>query len=241
MCNRFALPASPEEIEEYFELAEPPDLVPRYNIAPGERILIVRRGDETRPSPAGSRRGTGAQDAATRRADSSLWGLRPGWARDAKKPLLNVRAETLRGKPGRSNLARGGRCLVPAGGFFEWQRLGRARQPYYFRLKESPLLAFAALAEAAPGLDGSPARHCAILTTTPNSVVAEVHDRMPVILPPDAYESWLDPTLELGQMLSLLEPFPADAMTRYPVSTVVNRAGVEDPRTVQPSQPETLF
>ena len=221
MCNRFALPASPEEIASEFELSELPPLPPRYNIAPGESIPVVRAS------------------GGSRVLDSSSWGLTPGWIRDPRKPLLNIRAETLRGRPGRSELARRGRCLVPAGGFYEWQRLGRARQPYYYRLKDAPLLGLAALCEGDPS--GGAARRCAILTTQPNSLVAPVHDRMPVIIPRGAYGPWLDPTRELAELLSLLEPYPAELMISYPVSTVVNRTGVEDPRSVEPAKPGTLF
>ncbi len=223
MCNRFALPASPEEIASEFELSELPGLPPRYNIAPGERIPVVRASGRSRI------------------LDAAWWGLTPSWIRDPKKPLLNIRAETLRGKPGRNPMAREGRCLVPAGGFYEWQRLGRARQPYYYRLRDAPLLGLAALSELVPEPTGEVVRRCAILTTQPNSLVAPVHDRMPVIIPRHAYGLWLDPTRELAELFSLLEPYPAERMTSYPVSPVVNRAGVEDPRSVEPAKPGTLF
>jgi putative SOS response-associated peptidase YedK len=221
MCNRFALP-SPDEIAAHFELPPLPPLPPRYNVAPGEEIFVVRNA------------------GGSRVLDTSTWGLVPGFVREQRKPLLNVRAETLRGKPGRGELARQGRCLVPAGGFFEWRHLGRARQPWYFRMKDSPLLGLAALSEAVED-DAGPGRHCAILTTLPNSLVAEVHDRMPVIIPRDAYSSWLDPQVELAELMPLLAPFPPELMLGYPVSSVVNRTGVEDPRAVEPASSETLF
>lgn len=230
MCNRFALP-KPEQIAAHFGLGEIAALAPRYNVAPGETILVVRQQDGGRV------------------LDTSAWGLTPRWVREPRKPLLNVRAETLRGKPGRDATARRGRCLVPAGGFFEWRHVGRARQPWYFRLKDSPLLGLAALsdagtpepASAAPPGDAATVRRCAIVTTRPNDLVAEVHDRMPVIIPREAYGRWLDPEVELTELLPLLEPYPVDAMVGYPVSSVVNRAGVEDPRAVEPSRQETLF
>jgi putative SOS response-associated peptidase YedK len=224
MCNRFALPASPEELAEEFEVEPPPSFVPRYNVAPGEGIWVVRR-----------------ETSGPRVLDTSLWGVAPSWARGAGKPLLNIRAETLRGKPGRSPMAREGRLLVPAGGFYEWQRVGRARQPYYYRLRDSPLFALAALCETVPASPAGLARHCAILTTQPNALVAEVHDRMPVIVPREAYSLWLDPGAELGEVLAPLRPFPPELMTAYPVSTVVNRSGVEDPRAIEPAKPATLF
>ncbi len=221
MCNRFALP-SPEEIAEHFELPPLPPLPPRYNIAPGEEIFVVRRV------------------GGSRLLDTSAWGLLPGFVREARKPLLNIRAETLQGKPGRGELARDGRCLVPAGGFFEWRHVGRARQPWYFRMKDAPLLGLAALSQAVED-DAGPGRHCAILTTRPNSLVADVHDRMPVIIPPDAYERWLDPQVDFLELLPLLAPFPPERMLGYPVSSVVNRTGVEDPRAIEPARSESLF
>ena len=223
MCNRFALP-KPEEIAAHFELGEVPALAPRYNVGPGESILVVRR------------------DGPRRVLDTSAWGLLP--RRDGKaKPVLNLRAESLRASAERGGAASlRGRALVPAGGFFEWRHVGRARQPWYFRLKDSPLLALAALADepgAAPA--APPPRRCAVVTTTPNELVAEVHDRMPVIIPREAYDAWLDPATRLAELLPLLVPFPADAMIGHPVSSLVNRSGVEDPRAIEPARQETLF
>lgn len=227
MCNRFALP-KPEEIAAHFELGEIPSLAPRYNVAPGETILVVRREGETRV------------------LDSSAWGLQPGSRGAQTKPVLNLRAESLRSSAEKGgSAARRGRGLVPAGGFFEWRHVGRARQPWYFRMKDAPLLALAALCDepaAPPGMaTDSPVRRCAIVTTEPNELVAEVHDRMPVIISRDAYGAWLDPSVPLLELLPLLAPFPVEAMVGYPVSSVVNRAGVEDPRAIEPARQESLF
>jgi putative SOS response-associated peptidase YedK len=223
MCNRFALPR-PEEIAAHFELGEIPALAPRYNVGPGESILVVRR------------------DGPRRVLDTSAWGLLPR-REERAKPVLNLRAESLRASAERGGAAaRRARALVPAGGFFEWRHVGRARQPWYYRLKDSPLLALAALAdEAEPGAATAPSRRCAVVTTTPNALVAEVHDRMPVIIPRAAYDAWLDPAARLDELLPLLVPFPADAMIGYPVSSLVNRTGVEDPRAIEPARPEALF
>lgn len=218
MCNRFALPG-PEEIAAHFGLTELGEIPPRFNIAPGEEILVVR------------------QAAGGRSLDRCMWGLKPRWLRDSGKPLLNVRSETLHGRPGSSEMARRHRCLVPAGGFFEWRRLGRSRQPWYFKLADGPLLALAALADPPEAKE----RRCAIVTTQPNALVAEVHDRMPVIVAREAYAAWLDPERPLDDLQALLQPYPAERMTAYAVSSVVNRPGVEDPRAVQPAAKETLF
>ena len=219
MCNRFALPASPEELAEHLGLSELPDLVPRYNVAPGEEVLVVRA------------------DGDNRVLQRASWGIRPG---GRERPLLNIRSETLRSRTRPQQPRRRERVLVPAGGFFEWRHLGRARQPFYFKLKDSPLLAFAALCEGGDTTAGR-APCCALLTTAPNPLVAEVHDRMPAILARDAYARWLDGGTDLFDVLDLLGPFPAEAMTGYPVSTLVNRSGVEDPRTIQPARQQTLF
>jgi putative SOS response-associated peptidase YedK len=229
MCNRFALP-KPEEIAAHFELGEIPSLAPRYNVAPGESILVVRREGEARV------------------LDTSAWGLQPARQGSPSKPVLNLRAESLRPSAAKDGpAARRTRCLVPAGGFFEWRHVGRARQPWYFRMKDAPLLGLAALCDedavaAGPGAATAAAlRRCAIVTTQPNTLVAEVHDRMPVIIAREAYGAWLDPGVRLEELLPLLAPFPVDAMVGYPVSSVVNRAGVEDPRAVVPARQETLF
>jgi len=225
MCNRFALP-EPEEIAAEFEVVASGELRPRFNVAPGEEILVVRRA------------------GGLRVLDHSTWGLAPAWIRRPGPPLRNVRAETLLGKPGRSETANRGRCLVPAGGFFEWLHLGRSRQPWYFRPRDGSLFALGALSEVVaetPGDARSERRHCAILTTRPNELVAPVHDRMPVIVPRDAYPAWLDPDVALAELLSLLEPIAAEALIGHPVSSLVNRAGVEDPRTIEPAPRETLF
>jgi len=229
VCNRFALP-EPEEIAAQFEVSLPEALPPRFNIAPGEEILVVRR------------------DAGVRVLERSTWGLSPLWLRRPGAPLLNIRAETLLGRPGRSATANQGRCLVPAGGFFEWHRIGRARQPWYFRLRDSPLFGLAAVSETAgdkvDDAVGDPRkarRRCALLTTRPNELVAPVHDRMPVIIPREAYAAWLDPGLELAELLPLLGPIAAAAMTAHPVSSLVNRTGVEDPRAIEPAARESLF
>jgi putative SOS response-associated peptidase YedK len=218
MCNRFALP-SPEEIAAHFGISGSEELAPRFNIAPGEEILVVHKA------------------TAGRRLGRCTWGLHRRWLRDPAKPLLNIRAETLRARADRGHAASGRRCLVPAGGFFEWRRVGRTRQPWYFTLADSPLLALGGIANSPEDAE----RRCAIVTTEPNELVAEVHDRMPVIIPRERYDAWLDPDLPLADLLPLLGPCPAGLMTAYPVSSIVNRTGVEDPRAVQPAPRETLF
>lgn len=222
MCNRFALPASPEQIASHFELDAVPQLSARYNVAPGEPIAIVHC------------------DQGRRTLGTCHWGLIPPWVREARKPLLNIRSETLRGKPGLSEMARTGRCLVPASGFFEWRRLGRTRQPYYFHLRDSPLLGLAALVRNGREAPAVPL-DCAVLTTEPNSLVAEVHDRMPVIVPPEAYGAWLDASLPLRDVAALLAPLPAERMEAFPVSSRVNRAGIDDPTLIERVKPGTLF
>ncbi|HXY41662.1 MAG TPA: SOS response-associated peptidase, partial [Vicinamibacteria bacterium] len=202
-----------------FGLSETEALVRRYNVAPGEEILVVRA------------------DGQGRLLQRAWWGLRP---RGQDRPLLNIRSETLlsHGRPRQGG--RPERVLVPAGGFFEWRHVGRARQPFYFKLKDSPLLGLAALCEGG-GTAAEGARCCALLTTEPNPLVAEVHDRMPAILARGAYARWLDAGTDLLDVLDLLQPFAAEAMTGYPVSTLVNRSGVEDPRAIEPARQQTLF
>jgi putative SOS response-associated peptidase YedK len=212
MCGRFLLFSSGPKVAEEFDLTGPPELAPRYNIAPTQQVAAVRAA------------GSGRELVRLR------WGLVPSWSRDAKQAPINARSETAADKPTFRHSFRKKRCLIPADGFFEWVALGGRKQPYYFHPPDGRLWAFAGLWEHWQGPDG-PVESCCILTTAANELVRPVHDRMPMILPRQDWEAWLGPAVqEAGALLPLLRPYPADAMRAYPVSLLVN-----NPRNDRPA------
>ncbi len=165
------------------------------------------------------------------------WGLVPRWTRDlkaAQRPI-NARAETLLEKPMFSPLLKSSRCLVPASGFFEWQKEGRRKVPFYFTVRESPIFAFAGLCDTWTGPDGTMLRTYTIITCSPNELLATVHDRMPVILAQDDEGRWLSHEVLTGPDLRrILAPYPADGMEKVPVAELVNNPAIDDERVIRP-------
>lgn len=220
MCGRYTLTCTPEVLAEAFRLEATPDLQPRYNVAPSQEVACVRARLPSRK-----------REAVTLR-----WGLIPSWAGDPAMgmKLINARAETVAEKPSFRKPFRERRCLVLADGYYEWQREGSRKQPYHIRLNSERPFAFAGLWDRWTGADGKTIESCAILTTTPNERLASIHDRMPVILPPVAYEPWLDPGLQDARhLVPFLTPYPADAMIAVPVSRLVNDPRVDDARCLE--------
>ncbi len=215
MCGRYTLTCMPEVVAEEFRLEAIPDLQPRYNIAPSQWVACVRVGSQVQ------KRG-----AATLR-----WGLIPSWAKDPAigMKLINARAETVAEKPSFQKPFRERRCLVLADGYYEWKREGTRKQPYYIRLNSERPFAFAGLWDRWSGKDGKTIESCAVLTTKPNERLASIHNRMPVILNPVAYEPWLDSGLQdTTRLVPFLTPYPADAMIAVSVSRRVNDPRVDD-------------
>jgi putative SOS response-associated peptidase YedK len=221
MCARFQF-APPEEWVEEFGLGEVPELPARYNIAPSQDVLAVRR------APAGERE-----------ARLLKWGLVPHWAEDPKvgARLINARAESVAARPAFRDSFRERRCLVPAQGFYEWKRFGRSREPWLVRLKDARTFAFAGLWDRWTR-QGTAVESCALITTAPNPLVAPIHNRMPAILDHDAYAAWLDPHASEADLQRLLAPFPAEAMEAFPVSPRVNSTDVEGRDLTDPVAPE---
>ncbi len=218
MCGRFALDAPSTRVGERFSLADCPLLAPRYNIAPTTDILVVRHRPEV-----------------GRVGQLVHWGLVPVWAKDPSigTKLINARAETVDTKPSfRSSFARH-RCLIPASGFFEWKVVSEnrkvRRQPYYVRPAEAEgLFAFAGLLSRWRSDKGEDFVTTCIITTGANTLMAPIHDRMPVILAPGAWDAWLGAEIASTEDLKgLLQPAPAEGMTAYPGGMAVNWAGVE--------------
>jgi putative SOS response-associated peptidase YedK len=218
MCGRYTLTTPGDVLAPALGLESAPTLVPRYNIAPSQQVPIVR-------ASAGGRR----------ELVDARWGLVPHWAKEAAigNRLINARAETLAEKPAFRDSFRRRRCLIPADGFYEWQTLGKSKQPWLLRLAGGAPFAFAGLwSRWREPASGEELDTCAIVTTTPNELAATVHDRMPVILPPDVFAAWLDPASP--GPAALLVPFPAASMTAYPVSRRVNDPTHDGPDCVQP-------
>jgi len=210
-------------LAEQFAVFEVPPSAPRFNIAPSQPVAVVRLAP-------------GLHDSR-RELVQLRWGLIPSWAKDPAmgNRMINARAETVAEKPAFRAALRRRRCLIPADGFYEWQRTGGQKQPYFIHLRDDRPFAFAGLWEAWEGPDHAAVESCTILTTGPNELILPIHNRMPVILAPDAYQLWLDPALQQpGQLEDLLVPYPADEMTAQPVSTYVHSPAGEGPKCIQP-------
>ena len=220
MCGRFTLFASPETIQAEFVLAEPPaNLAPRYNIAPTQAVAVIANHD------------------AERRLELFQWGLIPSWARDPSigSRMINARAETLAEKPSFRTALRKRRCLILADGFYEWRKDNGGKTPFFIHLASRRPFALAGLWEVWQTPDGSALPTCTIITTGPNSLIAALHDRMPVILPPAAYAAWLDPApLAPTDLAPLLVSYPAGEMALYPVSRTVNAPANDSPACIAP-------
>jgi putative SOS response-associated peptidase YedK len=210
MCGRYALTSPPEVIAQRFNLLWVPELVAHYNIAPSQLIPVIRE----------SERG--------RELAQMKWGLIPSWAKDAAigMKLINARAETLAEKPAFRSAYRRRHCLIPADAFYEWKPVAGRKQPYCIRMADQAPFAMAGLWEHWGDLSGAPLETCTIITTDANRLVGEFHNRMPVILSPRDYATWLDSGNPLAQ--DLLRPAPAEQMTAYPVSLRVNNVRFDD-------------
>jgi len=221
VCGRFTLTASPEVVERSFGLDETPQLRPRFNIAPGQDVATIHRGE------------SGRSVLALRR-----WGLIPFWARDPKigARLINARAETLDAKPSYREAFRRRRCLVPADGFYEWAAAGRGpRQPHWVARTDGACFAIAGLYERWKSPQDEWLETCTLITTDANERLRTIHDRMPVILEPADYALWLDSRLcEPERLRALLRPQPGDDFELRAVSQRVNRPDHDDPACIAP-------
>jgi putative SOS response-associated peptidase YedK len=221
MCGRFTLTVSGRVLARLFDVPEVAELTPRYNIAPTQQVLIARATE-----------GGGGRELVPAR-----WGLIPFWAKDEKigARMINARAESVSSKPAFRAAVKHRRCLIPADGFYEWRKTGSGKQPYLIRFADRRPFAFAGLWERWHPDDGEPVDSCTIITTSPNELVAELHDRMPVILSPDGHGEWLTADWIADDRLNaLLVPHAPDQMEAYPVSTRVNRPINDDPGCIEP-------
>jgi putative SOS response-associated peptidase YedK len=227
VCGRYVQASSPELLAERFDVDEVriDEHEAHYNVAPRAEVPAIRRRDD-------------------RRVLSLLrWGLVPSWAQDPKigDRLINARAEAIAEKPAYRRAFERRRCLIPADGFYEWQPVAdrRRKQPMFVHRRDGEPMAFAGLWEVwREHEDDDWLRTCVIVTTEANDLLMPIHDRMPVVLPESAWETWLDPDADPDTLLRLLVPVPDDVVVVYPVSTLVNSADNDGPELVREIDPD---
>ena len=214
MCGRYRLSRRKQIVEEYFDAGSDDDWAPRYNVAPTQPVPVIRQHPKE----------------PRRKLSLMRWGLIPSWAKTLSgPPMINARSETAATMPAFRDPMKSRRCLVPADGFYEWQRKGTVKQPFCFEVTDGELFAFAGLWDRWKDPSGQWIKSCSILTTTPNAVTSAVHDRMPVILEPDSHDLWLDPGMQnVAAVSDLLKPYDARQMRCYPISTRINHVENDD-------------
>lgn len=220
MCGRFSIAAPVEAIEEHFHInVSDNEYQPRYNAAPGQNLPVILMENSENLS-------------------FCKWGLVPHWAKDDKigYKMINARGETVAEKASFKTPFKTKRCLVIADGFFEWQRLGKEKTPFHFKLKDQDVFAFAGLYDEWKNEDGNILRTFTIITTEPNELLKTVHDRMPVILRSDNEADWLNPKLPLKVVQDLIKPYNANQMTKTKVSNKVNNVKNDSPDILKVSQ-----
>lgn len=221
MCGRYSLSKSKIELEERFQAEMLPDFQPRYNIAPTQLVPVI-----TSQSPKGF--------------SFFYWGITPDFGKNkpVAQKLINARAELVNDKISFKSSFEKRRCLIPADGFYEWKKLGKKTKiPYRFTLKEDELFAFAGIWEEYETVSGEIQHTFLILTTSPNEIVSEIHDRMPVILNRQMEKKWLDNYTSESELLAMLQPYPSDQMLSYTVSPLVNSVQNDVPSIIRKTSP----
>ena len=221
MCGRFTLHTPTASVASLFRQLTMPQLNPSYNIAPTHQVASVRFSAEQN-----------APEFAKLR-----WGLLPGWANDIRMAarMINARSETIHEKPAFRSAFQQRRCLILADGFYEWRATPDGKEPVYITLKSDAPFCFAGLWEQNSNVDTEPLETCTIITTTANDLLAPLHERMPVILPSEKQEAWLDPKFQnSGVLRSFLTPLASDQMHFHTVSRSVNRVAYNQPDCIKP-------
>ena len=222
MCGRFSLTSPIEAIRRVFAFPERPNLPARYNIAPTTNIAAIRiSGEKTKER---------------HHYFPAHWGLIPSWAKSTEfaAKMINARSETVAEKPSYRDAYKSRRCLIPANGFYEWEKLSKGtKQPWFISVEDMPIIAFAGLWESWTSPEGEIVESCTILTTTASTSITFIHPRMPVILDPSEYEAWL--RCEAGA--ELLTSFDADRMSFYKVSNRVGNVRNDDADLLKPHDP----
>jgi putative SOS response-associated peptidase YedK len=220
MCGRFTITLDPGELQTLLDLGPFVHIVqPRYNIAPTQPVPIVK-------------------DPQIRSVELYRWGLVPFWADDPSigSRMINARSETVHQKPSFKSAFKYRRCLLLADGFFEWHapEKSAAKIPYYFKLKDDKPFTFAGLYEVWHSKDGGELHTCTILTCAPNDLVADYHNRMPVIFGKETRWEWLNPDADQSALLGMLSAYPSEEMKCYPVSRDVNSPQNDRPEILEP-------
>jgi putative SOS response-associated peptidase YedK len=215
MCGRYRLSRRKQILEEHFDSVFEEDWTPHYNIAPTQTVPMIRQHPKEQ----------------VREMSLVRWGLIPLWSKNssASAKMINARSETAGTLPAFRDAMKSRRCLIPADGFYEWTRAGKAKQPYCFEVNGGELFAFAGLWERWKDPSGQWIKSCSILTTTSNAVTSAVHDRMPVILNSDSYDQWLDPGMtNVSAVSEFLKPYDAPLMRCFAVSPRINQVANDD-------------
>ena len=219
MCGRYVITSAPEAIRALFRYWEQPDFPPRYNVAPTQPVPIVRLA------------------AGVRSLALVRWGFVPAWVKDPRNftLLVNARGESAGDKAAFRNAMQRRRCLFPADGFYEWKAGGERSRPYFVRPRRGGPIAFAGLWETWMGPNGEEVETACILTTAANRGLAPIHDRMPVVIAPEAFDLWLDcAKVDAATAAALIAPAPEDLFEAYEISTAVNRAANDSPDLIAP-------
>ncbi len=204
MCGRFALDTPPQKLAEHFKLSGEISFHASWNIAPSNKICIIS-----------------ADQQGTRTLRTQRWGITPSWS---NKMMTNARGETIAEKPSFRSAFKARRCIIPASGFYEWRTEGKVKHPFYISLKTGEPMAFAGIWETLGGMES-----CCIITTSPNTIMEPIHDRMPVILDADNWAQWLSPLEQnADHLLPLIRPHDAETMQAWAVSRDVNKVGVRN-------------
>ncbi|QGQ95884.1 SOS response-associated peptidase [Paenibacillus psychroresistens] len=204
MCGRYTITVSEDELIARYAAEEPTNRyhTPRFNVAPTNRVPVI------------------LNDEGITKIDAFRWGLIPFWAKDTKigYNLINAKADTVAEKPSFRNAFKQRRCLIPADGFYEWKKNGAEKQPYRILLKDQLIFSMAGLWESWTSPEGEEIKSCTIITTNPNELMIDIHDRMPMILSVEDEHKWLDKSQSVEELKAILQPFPMDRMRAYPVS-----------------------
>jgi putative SOS response-associated peptidase YedK len=220
MCGRYTVVADGYELTEKLKARwrSARLAAPRYNIAPTQHAPVL------------------LQDGGEPVLDMYRWGLIPSWAKDPAigNRMINARAETVREKPAFRTAFERRRCLVPASGFYEWQKAGTTKVPHWIHPADGNLLTFAGLWERWSPEDAEPVYTYTILTTAANRFMQGLHERMPVLIAPEKREQWLDPKAKPDDLVPLLDPAPEGVLTAHPVSTLVNAPANDTPECIEP-------
>lgn len=219
MCGRIAVNIPADELRKIFKLIEAPKVNPHYNISPTQSVGVVR-----------------SDNNGDNHFDYLIWGLVPGWSKDFSigSHMINARSETVAEKPSFRQAIKHRRCIVPASGFYEWDRNGTKKQPYYIHMADRSIMGLAGLWDSWKSPEGSYLETFSILTTSANSLLEEIHDRMPVILSPDTFELWLNKNMHDPTQLEMLyAPSPANELCMYKVSDQVNISRYESPSCIE--------